>query len=138
MHVKVWLYDPIILALLHWYTSVLYKRFLTPFRDGIRNRHLVSVGDRGVLPRRPRNHQGYALLAHTLGKLRSCATGERPNTIIGTVVLKKYNYTGEIISGRKCIPHSQPLLNVSIHIYIPHSRSKENVFVRRYITHHFP
>ena len=27
---------------------MLYKRFLTPFRDGIWNRRLVSVGDRGV------------------------------------------------------------------------------------------
>ena len=51
----------------HWYASVLNKRFLTPFRDGIRNRRQVSVGDRGVLPTRPRNHWGYALLAHMLG-----------------------------------------------------------------------
>ena len=34
----------------HWYASVLNKRFLTPFRDGIWNRRQVSVGDRGVLP----------------------------------------------------------------------------------------
>ena len=47
---------------------------------------------------------------------------------------KKYNYTGEIVSGRKYIPHSQPSLNVSVRMYIPHSRSKENVSVRRYIT----
>ena len=40
----------------HWY--VLYKRFYTPFRDGIWNRRQVSVGDRGVLPTRPRNHRG--------------------------------------------------------------------------------
>ena len=31
----------------HWYASVLYKRFLTPFHDGIWNRRKVSVGDRG-------------------------------------------------------------------------------------------
>ena len=122
----------------HWYTSVLYKWFFTPFRDGVRNRHLVNVGDRGVLPTRPRNHRGYALLAHTLGKMRSCATDERSNTVIRIVVLKKYNYTGKIISGRKYILHSQSPLNVSVRIYIPHSRSKENVSVRRYITHNFP
>ena len=34
----------------HWYSEVLYKRFLTPFRDGVRNHHLVSDCDRGVLP----------------------------------------------------------------------------------------
>ena len=48
---------------------------------------------------------------------------------------KKYNDVGEIISGRKYIPHSQSPLNVSVRIYIPHSRYKENVFIRRYITH---
>ena len=31
----------------HWYASVLYKQFLTPFCDGIWNRRLVSDGDRG-------------------------------------------------------------------------------------------
>ena len=31
----------------HWYASVLYKQFLTPFRDGIWNYRLVSDGDRG-------------------------------------------------------------------------------------------
>ena len=72
----------------HWCASVLNKRFLTPFRDGIWNRRQVSVGDRGVLPTRPRNRRGYALLAHTLGKMRSCATGERSNTEIRTVELK--------------------------------------------------
>ena len=38
-----------IVRYLHWYTSVLYKRFLTPFRSGIWNRRLLSgyetVGD---------------------------------------------------------------------------------------------
>ena len=72
----------------HWCASVLYKRFLTPFCDGIWNRRQVSVGDRGVLPTWPRNRRGYALLAHMLSKMRSCATGERPNTVIHTVVLK--------------------------------------------------
>ena len=80
-----------------------------PFRDDIQKRRQVSVGDRGVLPIRPRNRWEYALLAHTLGKMRSCATGEHSNTEICIVVLKKYNYTGEIISGRKYIPHSQSL-----------------------------
>src|SRR5215216_5768874 len=122
---------------MHWYIEVLYKRFLTPFRDGIWNRRLVSVGDRRVLPTRPRNRRGYALLAHMLGKMSSCATGERPNTEIRTVELKKYNYTGEIISGRKYIPHNQSLVNVSVHMYIPHNCSKENVSVHRYITHNF-
>ena len=61
---------------------------LTPFHDGIWNRRLVSVGDMGVLPTRPRNRRGYALLAHTLGKMRSCATGEHSNTKIRTVELK--------------------------------------------------
>ena len=103
---------------------MLYKRFLTPFRDGIWNRRQVSVGDRGVLPTRPRNRRGYALLAHTLGKMRSCATGERSNTVIRTVMLKKYNYTSEIIFGRKFIPHSQSPRNVSVRTYIPHSRCK--------------
>ena len=121
----------------HWYASVLYKRFLTPFCDDIWNRRQVSVGDRGVLPTRPRNRWGYALLAHTLGKMRSCATGERSNTAIRIVVLKKYNYTGEIVSDHKYIPHSQSPLNVSVRMYIPHSRSKENVSVHSYTTHNF-
>ena len=34
------------LLILHWYNKVLYKRFLTPIRDGIWNRRQVSVGDR--------------------------------------------------------------------------------------------
>ena len=72
----------------HCYVSVLYKRFLTPFRDGIWNRRLVSDGDRGVLPTRPKNSQGYALLAHTLSKMSSCATGERSNMEIRIVELK--------------------------------------------------
>ena len=110
---------------------------LTPFRDGIWNRCLVSDGDRGVLPTRPINRRGYALLAHTLGKMRSCAIGERVNTVIHTIVLKKYNYTGEIFSGRKYIPHYESPLNVSIRMYIPHSHSKENISVHRYITHNF-
>ena len=29
----------------HWYASVLYKQFKTPFHNGIWNRRLVSVGD---------------------------------------------------------------------------------------------
>ena len=37
----------------HWYASVLFTRFLTPFRDNIWNRRQVSVGDRGVLPHDP-------------------------------------------------------------------------------------
>ena len=70
-------------------------------------------------------------------KMRPCATGERSNTEIPTVELKKYNYTGEIVCGLKYIPHSQSPLNVSVRMYIPHSRSKENVSVHRYITHNF-
>ena len=50
---------------------------------------------------------------------------------------KKYNYTGEIVSGRKYIPHSQSPLNDSVCMYIAHSRSKENISVHRYITHKF-
>ena len=38
--------------------DLLYKWFLTPFRDGVWNRRQVSVGDRGVLPTRPRNCRG--------------------------------------------------------------------------------
>ena len=95
------------------------------------------MGDRGALPTRPRNCRGYALLAHALGKMRSCATGERANTIIRTIVLKN-NYTGAIVSGLKYVPHSQAPLNVSVCMYIPHSRSKESVSVHRYITHNFP
>ena len=91
----------------------------------------------GVLPTRPKNRRGNALLAHRFDKMRSCATGEHSNTEIHTVELKKYNYTGGIVSSRKYIPHSQSPLNVSIRMYIPHSRSKENVSVRRYITHNF-
>ena len=97
----------------------------------------MSVGDRGVLPTRPRNRRGYALLAHTFGKMRSCATGERSNTEIHTVELKKIQLYGEIVSGRKYIPDSQSPLNVSVRMYIPHSRSKENVSIHRYITHNF-
>ena len=58
-------------SLTHWCRDLLYKRFLTPFRDGVWNRCQVSVGDRGVLPTRPRNRRGYALLAHTFDKMRS-------------------------------------------------------------------
>ena len=123
---------------LHLCASVLNKRFLTPFRDDIWNRRQVSVGNRGVLPTRPRNRRRYALLAHTLGKIKSGATDERSNTVIRKVVLKRYNYTGEIISGRKYIPHSQFPLNVSVRIYMPHGHFKENVSIRRYITHNFP
>src|SRR3989337_4109209 len=94
----------LLIMLLHWYSEVLYKRFLTPVRDDVLNRRLVSDCDRGVLPTRPRNRRGYALLAHTLGKMRSCVTGECSNTEIHTVELKeKYNYTGKIISARKYI-----------------------------------
>ena len=124
--------------IIHWNNNVLNKRFKTPFHDGIWNHRQVSVGGRGVLPTQPRNRRGYALLAHTLGKMRACATGKRSNTEIRTVELKIYNYTSEIVSGRKYIPHSQSPLNISIRMYIPHSRSKENVFVHRYITHNFP
>ena len=42
----------------------------------------------GVLPTRPRNRPGYALLAHTFGKMRSCATGERSNIEIRLIELK--------------------------------------------------
>ena len=119
----------------YWYIEVLYKRFLTPFRDGVSNRRQVSVGDRGVLPTRPRNRWGYALLAHTLGKMRSCATGEHSNTEIRIVELKKIQLYSKIVSGRKYIPHSQSPLNVSVRMYIPHSQSKEYVFVSMYIPH---
>ena len=34
----------------HWYNKVLYKWFLTPFRDSVLNRCQVSVCDRRVLP----------------------------------------------------------------------------------------
>ena len=64
-------------------------------------------------------------------------TDERSNTEMRTVELKKCNYIGGIVSGRKYIPHSQSPLNVSIRMYIPHSRSKENVSVHRYLTHNF-
>ena len=43
---------------IHWCALVLNKRFFTPFRDGIWNHRQVSVGDRGVLPTRPRNRRG--------------------------------------------------------------------------------
>ena len=79
---------------------------------------------------------GYVLLAHTFGKLRSCATDEHSNTEIRTVQIKIQLY-GEIVSSRKYIPHSQSPLNVFVRMYIPHSRSKENVSVHRYITHNF-
>ena len=80
----------------HWCASVINKRILTPFRDGIWNRRQVSVGDTGVLPTWPRNPRGYALLAGTLGKMRTCVTGKRSNTEICTVELKKYNYTAKL------------------------------------------
>src|SRR4051812_6589502 len=120
-------------SLPHWYASVQKIRVLTPFHDDIWNRHQVSVGDRGVLPTRPRNRRGYALLAHTR-KMRSCATGERSNLEIRTIELKIYNYTSEIVSSRKYIPHSQSLLNVFVRMYIPHSRFKENVSIHSDIT----
>ena len=82
----------------HWYASVLNKWFLTPFCDDIWNRRQVSVGDRGFHPTRPRNRRGYALLPHTLGKMRSCATGKRSNTEICTIELKKFNYTAKLFS----------------------------------------
>ena len=48
---------------------------------------------------------------------------------------KKYNYTGEIVSGRKYIPHSQSLLNVSVRMYIPERPSKEYVSYSMYNPH---
>ena len=65
-----------------------YTNGFYPFPRWHLDHLLVSVGDRGVLPTRPRNRRGYALLAHTLGKMRSFATGERSNTEIRTVELK--------------------------------------------------
>ena len=122
----------------HWYSEVLYKRFLTPSRDGVLNRPLVSDCDRGGP-------------SHTTQKpLGICPPGThaRENEVVcdrraikyGYMYssAKKYNYTGEIISSCKYIPHIQSPLNVFVRIYIPHSRSKEKVSVRRYITHNFP
>ena len=91
----------------------------------------------GSFPHDPETVGDMALLVHMLGKMRSCVTDERSNTEICIVELKKYNYTGKIVSGRTYIPNSQSPRNVSVRMYIPHSRSKENVSVHRYITHNF-
>ena len=92
----------------HRYASVLYKQFLTPFRNGIWNHRQVSVGDRGVLPTRPINHRGYAFLAHTFGKMRSRATGKRANTEIRTVQLKntiiQWNCFGSQVHPTQSVP----------------------------------
>ena len=95
------------------------------------------MGDRGSFPHDPETVGDRPSWDTGWGKMRSCATDERSNTEIRTVELKKYNYTSEIVSGRKYIPHSQSPLNVSVRMYIPHSRSKENVSVHTYITHNF-
>ena len=97
----------------------------------------MSVGDWGVLSTRPRNRRGYGPPG-THARQNEFVCDQRVLKYGNTYSrAKKYNYTGEIVSGRKYIPHSQSPLNVSVRIYIPHSRSKENVSVHRYITHNF-
>ena len=79
--------------------------------------------------------RGYALLAHN-ARQNEIVCDRRALKYRNTYIrAKKYNYTGEIVFGRKYIPHSQSPLNVSVRMYIPHNRSKENISVRRYITH---
>ena len=92
----------------HQCRDLLYKRFLTPFHDGVWNRRQVSVGDRGVLPTRPKNHRGQALLAHWLGKNEFVCDLEG---------------------------HRNPI--ISVHIYIPHDESQKNISAHMYITHNF-
>ena len=145
---------------------MLYKRFLTPFRNGIWNCRLVSVNDRGVLPTRPRNRQGYALLAHTFGKMRSCATGEHSNTEIRTVELKNtiiqqkffrsqvhpaqsvpakrfrsYVHPTQSLQGKRFrsqVHHTQFFPLNRLHYWMYHTRSvEENVWQRLSITHNF-
>ena len=43
----------IMLYCMHWCASVLNKRFLTPFRDGIWNHRQVTVCDRVSFPHDP-------------------------------------------------------------------------------------
>ena len=122
----------------HWYASVLYKRFLTLFHDGVRNRLQVSDCDRGVLPTPTQQPSGIC----------PPGTDARQNEVVCDRRALKYGNTysrakkiqlyGEIVSGRKYIPHSQSPLNVFVRMHIPHSRSKENVSIHRYITHNFP
>ena len=76
---------------------------------------------------------GYALLAHTLGKMRPCAIGEHSNTEIHTIVLKKYNYTGEIIFGRKYIPHSQSPITF-LFVYTTHTVTRRKTFAKGGVT----
>ena len=121
----------------HWYASVLYKWFLTPFRDGIWNRRLVmtAIGGPSHMTQKPSG-------------ICPPGTHARQNEVVCDRRALKYGNTysrakkiqlyGEIVSGRKYIPHSQSPLNVSVRLYLPHSRSKENVSVHRYITHNFP
>ena len=116
---------------IQWYTSVLYKRFLTPFRDGVRNRHLVSECDRGGGPSHTTQKPSGICPPGTHARQNEVVCDRRALQYRNTYSsAKKYNYTGEIISGRKYIPHSQSPLNFSVHMDIPHSRSKENVCAR--------
>ena len=121
----------------HWHASVLYKRFLTPFRDDIWNRRLVSVGDRGVHPTRPRKPSGIC----------PPGTHARQNEVMCGRRVPKYGNTysraKNIIIWRNCFQSQvHPTQSVPaksfVRMYIPQSRSKENVSVHRYITHNFP
>jgi hypothetical protein len=111
---------------------------------------VTAIG--GVLPTQPRNRRGQALRSHTLGKMRSCATGERSNMAVPVVSTSHtvspkqtfpfvmyipHSQSKEYVSVLMYIPHSQSRENVSIHMYIPHSQSRENVSVRIYIPHSF-
>ena len=109
---------------------MLYKQFLTAFRDGVRNRHLVSDCDRG----------GSSHMTQKPSRICPPGTHARQNEVVCDrralkdrntyISVKKYNYTGEIITGHKYIPHSQSPLSVYVRIYISHSHSKENVCAR--------
>ena len=119
----------------HWYALVLYKRFLTPFRNGIWNRRQVSVGDRGGP-------------SHTTQKSSGIGPPGTPNELVcdrarhrnRKVSVRMYISHGESqknISVRMYITHSQSKEYVSVLMYIPHSQSRENVSVRMYIPHSF-
>jgi hypothetical protein len=88
---------------LHWYSEVLYTRFLTPFRDGILNRRQVSDCDRGSFLHDP----------ETVG-IGPPATHAQQNEVVCDRRAIKYGYTGPIGSNRKYIPHSQSQTNISV------------------------
>src|SRR3990170_6325940 len=119
----------------HWYSEVIYKRFLTPFRDGVLYRRLVSDCDRGGPSHTTQKPSGICPPGTHARQNEVVCDGRAIKYDYTYSCAKKYNYTGQIVSSRKYNPHSQSRLNLSVRMYIPHSQSKEYVSVSMYIAH---